>query len=124
METIFKTLINNSGEYGIIEVGLFEGLLIGTSQKPNLYAKEATIEDLKKYYSDFRVDPDEEQFDWETHIPKDWKLVTVEVKIKPEPSKNPFSCFGRKPHPMDFESADDFDIRIASWLAWEAEFNK
>lgn len=33
--------------------------------------------------------------------------------------KNPFNCFGRKPHPMDFESTEEYRERIEEWQKWE-----
>lgn len=32
---------------------------------------------------------------------------------------NPYACFGRKPHPMDFEDKDEFQKRIEDYNKWE-----
>lgn len=82
METKFKTFITESGEYGIIDVDPFsDGLMVGTSSHPTLYSKETTVEDLKSYWNGWYMDSSIIPFEWDIHIPKDWKLVEIEVKI-------------------------------------------
>jgi len=38
-----------------------------------------------------------------------------------EVPQNPYACFGRKPHIMDFTSTDEFTKRLADFNQWELE---
>ena len=39
-------------------------------------------------------------------------------------SENPFNCFGRKPHRMDFDDAEEFENRLHHWERWNLENNE
>ncbi len=42
----------------------------------------------------------------------------------PDASKiNPFNCFGRRPHPMDFTDYPEYCLRLQKWNLWEKENN-
>lgn len=80
MSSTFKTLLVEPGVFGNISV--HNGtVLLGTSSKPELYGSSATIEDLAKYFSNFRVVGLDRNFDWDIDIDESWKLVDVEVKV-------------------------------------------
>lgn len=41
----------------------------------------------------------------------------------PTVKENPYACFGRKPHPMDFDDNEEFQVRKERYDRWEAENN-
>lgn len=47
-------------------------------------------------------------------------LEMIEI-IMSEDIKNPFACFGRKPHRMDFEDSGEYLKRLADFNQWEIE---
>lgn len=60
---------------------------------------------------------------------KDKVIIIEEVQLKRTTqvrSINPYACFGRKPHPMDFGEPEDspeaFKIRFERFNKWEEEF--
>lgn len=67
MNSTFKTLLVEPGVFGniIVHNGT---VLVGTSSKPGLYDSSATVEDLAKYFSNFRVVGLDRNFDWDTDI--------------------------------------------------------
>ena len=82
----YKTLINSNGEFGIIDIdhNSKKELIIGTSSTPNLYGKEINLDDLKNQFNNkgFKTINDTQNtcnFFWDTHIPKDWKLVKIHL---------------------------------------------
>jgi len=67
MSSTFKTLLVEPGVFGNISV--HNGtVLVGISSKPELYGSSVTIEDLAKYFSNFRVVGLDRNFDWDTDI--------------------------------------------------------
>lgn len=79
MKKKFKVLVNSNGEYGNITFNLFDEITIYTSEKPELYLETITIEGLSSYFSNYRFEESDDYFSWDKHIPKDWKLVDVEL---------------------------------------------
>jgi hypothetical protein len=80
--TTFKTLVNDLGEYCILDISLFQNVYTATSCLPRLYPSSATIELLKEQYSKFVFEDTQEPFDWDKDVPSDWKLIECKVKIK------------------------------------------
>lgn len=53
-----------------------------------------------------------------------WPEDVRRSRLKPEPKElNPYACFGRKPHIMDFEDKDEYLHRLANWQEWEEKHN-
>ena len=54
-----------------------------------------------------------------------WPEDTRRSRVKPEKKiKNPYDCFGRKPHIMDFDDKDEYLDRLSKWQLWEEENNQ
>lgn len=54
-----------------------------------------------------------------------WPEDIQRSRVKPEPKeKNPYACFGRKPHIMDFDDKDEYLDRLAKWQEWEEKNNQ
>lgn len=62
-----------------------------------------------------------------TETPQHWPedVRRSRVITSPAPSeRNPYACFGRKPHIMDFEDKDEYILRLAAWQEWEETQNQ
>jgi hypothetical protein len=84
---IFKTLLVEPNVFGVLSINNGT-ILVGVSQRPELYGEEVTIEILSDYFSKFRVIGLDRNFDWSIDVPKDWKLVDVEVNVIEVPKKS------------------------------------
>lgn len=78
--SVFKTFYIEPNWYGVINLYNNE-LMIGTSSKPELYGSEVNEEFLREFFSKFRVLGLDRNFDWDLDVPKEWKLVDVEIKV-------------------------------------------
>lgn len=50
-------------------------------------------------------------------------IETIEDLLAIEKPVNPYNAFGRKPHPMDFDTKEEYLIRIGRWRRWEEKEN-
>lgn len=47
-------------------------------------------------------------------------LQVLEYAERFSKSRNPYSCYGnQKPHPMDFDTKEEYEERISNWEKWE-----
>lgn len=76
----FKTFVNSLGEYGIIEINIFDQVYVATSSTPILYPTTAELDELKNYFKGWVNADTQELFNWEEDVPKDWKFIEVELK--------------------------------------------
>lgn len=77
----FKTLRTQfDDDYGLIEFNESGEVYLATSYKPTLFGIESNEESLAEYFSKFRIEGEDRNFDWEKDLPEDWELVEVEIK--------------------------------------------
>lgn len=77
----FKTLRTQfEDDYGLIEFNGSGEVYLATSSKPTLFGIESSEESLAEFFSKFRIEGENRNFDWKKDLPEDWKLITVEIK--------------------------------------------
>lgn len=84
----FKTLRTQfEDDYGLIQFNFVDEVYLATSSTPILFGIESSEESLAEFFSKFRIEGEDRNFDWNKDIPEEWKLVTVEIseveEIKP-----------------------------------------
>ena len=78
----FKTLRTQfENDYGLIQFNDSGEVYLATSSTPSLFGIESTEESLAEYFSKFRIEGEDRNFDWKKDLPEDWELVEVEIKI-------------------------------------------
>lgn len=68
-------------DFGRIEINGIGEIYLGTSSMPELFGIESTEESLAEYFSKFKIEGEDRNFDWDKDFPKNWKLVEVEIKV-------------------------------------------
>jgi hypothetical protein len=82
MNTKFKTIVTGNGEYGVLEVTMMDTIYTSTSTTPTIFSHGITFDELKEYFTRWKVNNTDDNFNWETHVPEDWKFVDIEISIK------------------------------------------
>lgn len=78
----FKTLRTQfENDYGLIQFNDSGEVYLATSSTPSLFGIESNEESLAEYFSKFRIEWENRNFDWKKDLPEDWRLVEVEIKI-------------------------------------------
>lgn len=78
----FKTIKTQFGDdFGLIKFNESGELYLATSSTPILFGIETSEELLAEYFSKFRLEWEDRNFDWEKDFPSYWELVEVELNI-------------------------------------------
>lgn len=78
----FKSIITEfDDDFGRIEFNGNGEIFLATSSMPELFGIDSTEESLADYFSKFKMEGEDRNFEWDKDLPKGWKLVEVEIKV-------------------------------------------
>ncbi len=78
----FKTLKTSfEDDYGLIQFNGVGEVYLATSSTPTLFGIESNEDSLAEFFSKFRIEGEDRNFDWKKDLPKEWELVEVQINI-------------------------------------------
>lgn len=114
-----------------MSIQIIEALsLIELNEKANEFIKykivTSTVVDIRPLYDLFHGITPSVCNQWMTYFitiiytdkPQGNESLPIQSVVKEE-TQNPYSCFGRRPHMMDFDKQEDYMKRESDWLRFE-----